>query len=249
MMKHIVITGGTSGVGLAIAKDLARAGHQLIIVGRAREKALAAKAKIAGNVTIVLGDLASVAGRQKVITEISANWDQIDVLINSAGVLPRTAQENIDTNFLSHYYFTIGLREKLTGGRVLLVTGMPLAVKMAPISENQVGQLHRAAWLLTHKTLLMYLLADQLKKQRTTVNSFFPGDVRSDLMPYTANLQNTMVPVGQYLATHPDFEGITAIFFDQNGEPVALNPRRYNATQAEIVLGKYVESQPEELAD
>ena len=40
----------------------------------------------------------------------------------------------------------------------------------------------RAAWAVTHKTLLMYLLADEMSTSQTTVNSFFPGDVKSDLI-------------------------------------------------------------------
>lgn len=241
-MKHIVVTGGTCGVGLAIAKDLAGAGHQVIIIGRNHDRARVAKTAIQGDVTVVLGDLATASGRAAVIAGILEKFERIDVLIHSAGIVPQTAKENVENNLLAHYFLTMGLQNHLIDARVLIVTGAPLALKLAPISENQTHSLSRAAWLLTHKTLLMYLLADQLKHNHTTVNSFFPGGVQSQLMPYTARLHNTSAPVGQYLAVQPNLDGMTATFFDQNGDVIQLNPNRYNSQQAKKILGQYIDN-------
>ena len=86
----------------------------------------------------------------------------------------------------------------------------------------------------------MYLLADQLKTQKTTVNSFFPGDVRSNLMPFTMSLSNTNVPAGKVLALDKNFENITGTFFDENGNTVELEHEKYNSKIAETVLSKYI---------
>ncbi|MFH0349039.1 hypothetical protein ACG92U_01860 [Leuconostoc citreum] len=103
------------------------------------------------------------------------NTEQVDVLIHSAGIYPTTSQDNIDNNLLSHYYLTMSLLKVLNDSRVLIVTGNPQAIKLAPICEKQLNDMLRAAWAVTHKTLLMYLLADKLKITGTTVNSFSLG--------------------------------------------------------------------------
>lgn len=172
-MKNIVITGGGSGVGLAIAKDLVK-DNKIILVGRNEQKLSLAKRNLGENSSYVAGDLSTVIGRKKVVDFIVKNTEQVDVLIHSAGIYPTTSQDNIDNNLLSHYYLTMSLLKVLNDSRLLIVTGNPQAIKLAPICEKQLNDMLRAAWAVTHKTLLMYLLADKLKVTGTTVNSFFP---------------------------------------------------------------------------
>ncbi|MGX4593284.1 SDR family NAD(P)-dependent oxidoreductase [Leuconostoc sp. JNUCC 76] len=238
-MKNIVITGGGSGVGLAIAEDLVK-DNKIILVGRNERKLTLAKNKLGENSSYVAGDLSTVLGRKKVVDFILKNTDHVDVLIHSAGIYPTSNQDNIDINLLSHYYLTMSLVKVLNDSRVLIVTGNPQAIKMAPVCEKQLNDILRAAWAVTHKTLLMFLLADKLRIKRTTVNSFFPGDVKSDLMAYTKSLTNTSVPVGRLLSLDEQFDNITGQFFDENGLPVNLNSEKYNKSVATSVLSKYI---------
>ncbi|WP_204205977.1 flavocytochrome c [Leuconostoc mesenteroides] len=128
-MKNIVITGGTSGVGFAIAKEIAKEGHNIIIVGRHEYKAHIAQKKLGNNVKVAIGDLSDEAEREGVIDEIKRSFSHIDVLIHGAGVLPRNASENIYVNLLPHYYLTTRLRGLLANSRVLIITGHPQAGK------------------------------------------------------------------------------------------------------------------------
>ena len=204
-MKFIVITGGGSGVGLAIARDLS-AHNQVILVGRNEKKLQLAQKSLGDNVRYVAGNLATISGREKVVD----------------------------------FILTISLQKLFDNSRVLIVTGNPQAIKIAPICELQLNDMMRAAWAVTHKTLLMHLLADELAASQTTVNSFFPGDVKSDLMPYTQSLTNTTVPAGKLLALDAKFEHVTANFFDDNGQTVKLSAEKYNKSVAVMVLSNYI---------
>lgn len=238
-MKNIVITGGSSGVGLAIAKGLVQE-NNIIIIGRNQQKAQLVQVKLGANVKVVIGDLSKASERMQVVSKIKEIFSHIDVLIHSAGVMPHTAGENINNNLLSHYYLTLNLQEALVNSRVLIVTGNPRAINLMPICDIQNSVLARAGWLVTHKTLLMFLLANQLENQNTTVNSFFPGDVRSDLMDYTKTLTNTDVPVGKYLAISPDVKHLSGIFFDEDGTVVPLNTKKFSFENAEKNLRQYL---------
>ncbi|MFH0349038.1 SDR family NAD(P)-dependent oxidoreductase [Leuconostoc citreum] len=65
-MKNIVITGGSSGVGLAIAKDLVK-DNKIILVGRNEQKLALAKRNLGENSSYVAGDLSTVIGRKRLL--------------------------------------------------------------------------------------------------------------------------------------------------------------------------------------
>ena len=94
-MKNIVITGGSSGVGLAIAKDLVQE-NNIIIIGRNQQKAQLVQVKLGANVKVVIGDLSKASERMQVVSKIKEIFSHIDVLIHSAGVMPHTAGVNCD---------------------------------------------------------------------------------------------------------------------------------------------------------
>jgi NAD(P)-dependent dehydrogenase (short-subunit alcohol dehydrogenase family) len=92
--KIAVVTGGTQGLGAAIARRFAEAGCAGIVTcGRNAAKGQAVAAEITGAtgvpVHFVAADLASVADCRKVIAAADAEFGRVDVLVNAAGLTDR----------------------------------------------------------------------------------------------------------------------------------------------------------------
>ena len=141
--RTAVVTGGNTGLGLEVARVLARAGARVIIAARDPEKAKWAVADIATGmrraqmtsaqrasgangaqpalVETVRLDLASLASVREAAAELSERCDRIDLLINNAGVMmtPFTRTEDgfelqIATNHLGPFAFTTLLLDRVT---------------------------------------------------------------------------------------------------------------------------------------
>lgn len=120
-IKTVVITGGTSGIGLAAALDLARQGARIVLVARDPARAEATLKRLRrispeANHTLHIGDLSRVADMKRVGASIAAAEPRIDVLVNNAGAWfpDRTETEDgVETTFaldhLSYFVLTDAL--------------------------------------------------------------------------------------------------------------------------------------------
>lgn len=89
MMKTILITGATDGIGLETAKLFAKEGHTLLLHGRNSEKLERVKQELLkcnSNIQTFVADLSVLKETKCLAEEILATTDTIDVIINNAGV-------------------------------------------------------------------------------------------------------------------------------------------------------------------
>jgi len=122
-MKNVVITGSSSGIGLATAKELLNQGNKIVMVCREGEKARSARSQLidltrcdSESVDIIYADLGSRDEIQSAIGQITDRYDHIDILINNAGVFRTKRHETVESlemtfavNYLAIVQITSGL--------------------------------------------------------------------------------------------------------------------------------------------
>ncbi|MCA9219017.1 MAG: SDR family NAD(P)-dependent oxidoreductase [Planctomycetales bacterium] len=142
--KVVVVTGGSAGLGLAIAERFARAGSQVVMVGRDAERLRHAADNLATNVDKrpvgIAADVTQQCDVESLFAQVHDQFGQLDVLVNNAGrssrgaVLDTTVDyfaELLDVNFLSVVHCTRAAAEMLLQSRGHLVNIGSLAAKQA----------------------------------------------------------------------------------------------------------------------
>jgi NAD(P)-dependent dehydrogenase (short-subunit alcohol dehydrogenase family) len=137
--KTVLVTGGSRGLGLVLARDVAAAGARVAICGRdpdALERARAALNRIGADVLAVPADIADPESVRLLVDTVVERLGPIDVLINNAGVIEvgpaetmsvADYEEAMNTNFWGMVYPTLrilpSMRER-GGGRIINITSI-----------------------------------------------------------------------------------------------------------------------------
>jgi NADP-dependent 3-hydroxy acid dehydrogenase YdfG len=111
--KKVVITGGSSGLGAALARKLTAMGAQVIILARDKARLAAAASNIGCDCAVC--DVRELESCQAAHRQIADKYGDIDILINNAGIWtdnnleienPTRAKDAIETNLLGAIYVT-----------------------------------------------------------------------------------------------------------------------------------------------
>jgi NAD(P)-dependent dehydrogenase (short-subunit alcohol dehydrogenase family) len=97
--KAALITGGTSGIGLAISRMLQQEGYDLTIASRRQEKVDAAAAELGGDVQALAANVTDESEVERVVAAHRERWGRLDLLVNSAGVGIARPTEQLDTKY------------------------------------------------------------------------------------------------------------------------------------------------------
>jgi len=112
----VFISGGSAGIGLAIAKKLSAAGNRIIINGRNEER-LQNALKELDNAVAIQGDLSVEADRVRIATQLKEQYSDVNIIVNNAGaafayLLNETTNAHekaaieMNTNYFSVIHFT-----------------------------------------------------------------------------------------------------------------------------------------------
>lgn len=139
--KVVVVTGGTSGIGLATAKAFAAEGASVFITGRRQEALDAALKQIGGTVTGVRGDMAKLADIDRLYDAVQQKHAQIDVVFANAGggqMVPLGAiteehyQSIFDTNVKGVLFTVQKALPLLKDGASIILTGSTTSISGTP---------------------------------------------------------------------------------------------------------------------
>ena len=182
----IFITGGGSGIGRALAEALHKRGNKVIIGGRRRSHLDEVVEANPGMAAVEL-DITDAASIERVAAQLIADYPDLNVLINNAGVmLPDQASGQIDdalmvstitTNLMGPIRLTSALIEHLKTRKDAVIAYTSSVLAFVPLAMTAVYSSTKAA-------LHSYILSQRFLLQDTTVRvlEIAPPWVRTDLM-------------------------------------------------------------------
>lgn len=97
----VLITGGASGIGLALAARFLQAGSTVVVCGRRADKLAAAQGQHPGLHTHVT-DVATAADREALTAWVTAEFPGLNVLVNNAGIQNRVQVADLATDWETH---------------------------------------------------------------------------------------------------------------------------------------------------
>ena len=189
--RKAVVTGGSRGIGKALAEGLAAHGADVAIVVRStvdRAEAVAKDIRAAGRKAIVIkADVSSEADTNRVAEQVIAEWGRIDILVNNAGiVLPASAEDcslddwrstmavNLDGVFLM----------SRAVGRKMIAQKSGSIISVGSMSGRIVNWPFRHAAYNVSKAgvhMLTKCLATEWAEHNIRVNAIAPGYVLTEL--------------------------------------------------------------------
>jgi NAD(P)-dependent dehydrogenase (short-subunit alcohol dehydrogenase family) len=136
--KVALVTGGSAGIGLGIAKHFAEEGARVFIVGRRQSQLDEAAAAIGGDAEAIQGDISNLADLDRIYATVEARAGRIDVLAVNAGVyefatLGEITEEQFDRTFNTDVRGVLFTVQKalplLSKGSSVILTGSMVSIK------------------------------------------------------------------------------------------------------------------------
>ena len=188
--KRVVVTGGTKGIGLAIARQFVLQGASVAILGRCPKRGEKALLDLSGDVSFHSVDVSDNAQTKAFAEGYLKKWGSIDILVNNAGVSKNTLflrlSENdwdhvIGTNLKSVYNMSHAFSRNLIknrNGRIINLSSVAGGV----VGGNP-GQAHYGA---SKGAIVSFtkVLAKEFARRGVTVNCVAPGYTETDMVDF-----------------------------------------------------------------
>jgi NAD(P)-dependent dehydrogenase (short-subunit alcohol dehydrogenase family) len=255
----VLLTGATRGIGRAAAIDLARAGAEVALVGRERERveAVAREARAAGGGAPVhehVADLMLMADVRALAEEVRERHDHIDVLANNAGALFASRKETSEglertfaLNHLAPFLLTNLLRDRLGGGRVLTTASDAHKSGRLDLEDLQSERSYSAMRVYGTSKLCNILFTRELAKcaPELHANCFHPGVVRTGFGKNENGIWKILTTAAGPFFRSPERGARSLVWLSLSEESAALTGEY---VQDEKVLAPSAQAQDEVLA-
>ncbi|MBQ6639770.1 MAG: SDR family oxidoreductase [Saccharopolyspora sp.] len=203
--KHVVITGGSSGLGLATARLLVDEGARVLITGRSQATLDGARDQLGENAIAVRGDASSSPDIDALAERVKAEFGTVDALFANAGIngfapFEATSEELFDdvlTINAKGPYFTVQKLAPLLaeGSGVVLTTSVANVLGLPMLSAYAASK--AAVRSMTRS------LARELLPQEIRVNAVSPGPIDSGILEKSLPLETAEQTKTQMAADNP----------------------------------------------
>jgi 3-oxoacyl-[acyl-carrier protein] reductase len=182
--KVALVTGGSSGIGLAIAAKLVAEGCKVAIAGRQQTKLDAAASKIPG-ARVFAADVRDPAQVTRIVNQVIAGFGRIDIVVSNAGTHLPGRMEDVETEALTRHLETkvIGPwalakavaphMRRQGGGRFIVIIGQAGKVPQANGIASTISNAAQHAFVKS--------LSDDLARDKILVNAVCPSRIKSPL--------------------------------------------------------------------
>jgi NAD(P)-dependent dehydrogenase (short-subunit alcohol dehydrogenase family) len=234
--RTALVTGGSRGIGLMIARGLVQAGARVIVSSRKADDVRAAAQELAalGECEALPGDVATPEGARQLAESVGERFAALDILVNNAGAtwgapleeFPHGGWEKVlHTNVEGVFNLTVALLDRLRAAArpehpARVVNIGSIDGLRTPAAENYSYSASKAA---VH--MLTRHLARRLAPEHITVNAIAPGPFESKMMafllddPETRALVAGQVPLGR-IGQPDDVAGLTMFLCSRAGSYV-----------------------------
>jgi len=266
--KTIIITGGTSGIGLAAAQALAIRGHRLILVGRSADRGRNAIASLATSPGVahrlITADLSLMSDVRAVIEKLEATEPAIDVLANNAGtwfahraLTPEGIERTVAVNHLAYVALTLGLKPLLLAASAARVINTGSFVyKQGRYDPDNLQAEKRfstnAAYAATKLSNLMFTraLASHWLDTGITINCFSPGFVSTGFGRGEGGFLEPLYRFTRIFAISPQKGAATLVHLADSAEVSGLSGLYFEKCRTRDIRGPATNAaQCEELLD
>jgi NAD(P)-dependent dehydrogenase (short-subunit alcohol dehydrogenase family) len=186
--KVAIVTGGSSGIGLAAAEAMVREGAKVAITGRNQERLDAAAAKIGGGVLAIKSDASSLPDIDAMLKEVMEKFGKIDVLYLNAGIADLAPLEAVTEAFFDK---VVGINFK--GVLFAIQKALPhlkegASVIMTSSMSNFIGQHSLCVYCATKAAVrsLARTLSNELGAKGIRVNVVSPGYIHTPMIDNAA---------------------------------------------------------------
>ena len=224
--KQIVVTGGTDGIGKVTARELARKGATVTIVGRNAAKGdsvIRELRGLTGNQAIhfVQADLSLRKGVNAAASQLKERMGQIDVLVNNAGAMFQTRgvtadgiEQTLALNHLGYFSLTAMVMDLLRAAGEARIVSVASAAHVGAKLDLQDLQNEKtySGWRAYGQSKLAniyftYELARRLEGTKITANCLHPGFVASAFGNNNGGLMRMLFGLAKNLAAISEDDG------------------------------------------
>lgn len=186
--QRVVISGGSRGIGRAIAAEFARRGAEVLITGRQREVLQATAEQLSTGkhpVTVDVCDVAQADDVESFCERLESRWPHVDTLVNVAGVNRRKPAEEVtlaDYDFVMNVNLRGAFLLSQAIGKTMLARGAGSQINIVSLNSDRPLK-HVAPYAMSKAGMaqMTRALALEWSGRGVRVNGLAPGFVLTDL--------------------------------------------------------------------